>query len=279
MSANKEIYDRIVKNEMDRAKAEQQYGSLERRQRILAQAGVDKKKIDAGVDKYKANQTRLGNMYDAYVDMQKAGMDRDADLLRESVNILRELNEFQKNNPIILPQYNSDGSAYRIAKDGTRIEMSEIEAMEYEARNEKINSLYDLILGGYTNIRGNKASDLSPNMSQAQIDALKRRTGNNSSFVMGRNGLQVKDDGRTISELSNDYLDKLGTPKDFNDMPSPVDADVEQKKGALKDLTAPKKGGIKAGANQGVNTGSGFRDSVKNRLPDYHPIIQNKPKP
>ena len=67
---NKEIYDRIVKNEMQRAKYNQQLASMDRRQRMISDASVERSRISAGADRYKARLDQGKNMYDSYVDMQ-----------------------------------------------------------------------------------------------------------------------------------------------------------------------------------------------------------------
>ena len=249
---------------MQRAKYNQQLASMDRRQRMISDASVERSRISAGADRYKARLDQGKDMYDSYVDMQKAGMDRDADLLRESVNILNIMNEFDKRNPMEIAKKDKDGY-YIMSKDGlTKIRISEKEKMDMDIRNERINSLYDLMLKGYGSIKGTNVNDLNPDqLTSEQIKALAKRTGGSSNFEF-KNGQMVTKDGRTMPELANDYLDSQGDPREFNPSPDPVPVDTEQKAGALKDLMNTK-GGQKAGANQGVNTGKGFREQVKQR--------------
>ena len=278
---NKEIYDRIVKNEMDRATRKQGYDSMERRQRMITDAGVEKYKINQQTERYKANEKRRSDMYGSYidgqVDLEKARLDNDEAMIRESVGMLQVLEDFLTQNPITIPRKIGKGTKakYQLPDgDGGWNEITEQEYNNIKMRNDQINDAVDVIVSDYKKLSGNLKID---GLSNDQLKRAKSQLSKaNPNFMVDKQGQIRTNDGRTLSELSRDYLSNSRNDKvsnadaqpDFNKVPKPMDSgrpdgSVMENAKAPRDLNAPKKGGIHSGANQGVNTGKSFRQSVK----------------
>ena len=304
MSASTDIYDRIVKMEMQRALDEEQYSNLLARQKLVNEANIKRTQVQQDAQttrqrivtggstlKNQSDNLRLlatnqmeeitkqkEDIIQAKIDEEKIKQARDEALLRNHVDVMKELNDFTLNNKQVYPSIEGSGKNKRYylpaGANGIKREISERQYHFYLENNDRITDVSDLIMNGFeyskSKIRGKKVGSLG----KSQLESLKRRTGK-GNFTKNENGELVDGDGRTIGEISSSWSNRLtndslpiGSTSNESSYPPPTDyaqdakpQDIKQPKN-LKDLNN-KKGGTKAGANQGVNSGRSFRDSVK----------------
>ena len=289
MSASTDIYDRIVKMEMQRALDEEQYSNLLARQKLVNEANIKRTQVqqDAQTTRQRivTGGSTLRNQSDNLRSLATKQMEeitkQKEDLLQQKIDeekIKQARDEALLRNKQVYPSIEGSGKNKRYylpaGANGIKREISERQYHFYLENNDRITDVSDLIMNGFeyskSKIRGKKVGSLG----KSQLESLKRRTGK-GNFTKNENGELVDGDGRTIGEISSSWSNRLtndslpiGSTSNESSYPPPTDyaqdakpQDIKQPKN-LKDLNN-KKGGTKAGANQGVNSGRSFRDSVK----------------
>ena len=114
-------------------------------------------------------------------------------------------------------------------------------------------------------------------MTPAQIKSLKDRKARSPKWkIDSTKGLITKEEGLSMGQLASKWANRLTNdklpigsfPDGLGDLPTMSRFGDQRQFGSANktinpDLITPSnKGGINAGANQGVNTGKGFRDKV-----------------
>ena len=255
MSRAQDNYDKLIAYEMQKNNTQQRLDA----QRSMRQDGfesLERSKKDNNRSRERINRannylalkekymTELGKSEKNKLDFQK-------ELISEYRLMQGQVNEFDKNNPLY--NLSKDGKEYKVYSDDgdgnlQKNVIDEAQYLKYKAQNR------DII---------NRKKDLVTATNKFYFDAktgeVKTKEGNQSIKQVVRD-VYYNTQADDMGTVNNNYKN----PFSLDVVPSGAQTNYDPvHKEEKKPTGMTSSGGISSGANQGVNTGKGFRDKVK----------------